>query len=239
LARQGADIVLHHLGDEQGAESLAAEAKTLGRQVEILEADFREPGAVGALVSAASAAGTIDILIANAAMEQRTAWNDIDDELLLSHFTVNFMSLIGLAKGLVPRMQKQGWGRVVALGSVLSARPRAETLVYASLKAAQLTAIRALAREVGEDGVTMNVIAPGAIETEATKARYAEADFRRAVTAKIPAGRPGCPEDCVGPVLMLCSDAGAYVTGASLPVDGGWSIGDAMGALPGSGGVPA
>ncbi|MDN3722041.1 SDR family oxidoreductase [Roseibium salinum] len=55
----------------------------------------------------------------------------------------------------------------------------------------------------------------------------------KAVVAKIPAGRQGRPDDCVGPVLMLCSEAGAYVTGANIPVDGGWTIGDAPGALPG------
>jgi gluconate 5-dehydrogenase len=132
-----------------------------------------------------------------------------------------------LMRRLVPIMAERGWGRVVAIGSVLARLPRAETLAYASIKAAQLTAIRAIGREVATRGVTMNVISPGAIETEGNAVRYADADFRRQVTAKIPAGRPGRPADCVGPVLMLCSSAGEYVTGADIPVDGGWTIGDA------------
>jgi gluconate 5-dehydrogenase len=113
------------------------------------------------------------------------------------------------------------------------ARPRAETVAYAAIKSAQLTAVRAIAREVAASGVTMNVISPGAIETERMADRYADATFRRAVVAKIPAGRPGRPEDCVGPAIFLCSDEAAYLTGVDIPVDGGWTIGDAPGALPG------
>jgi gluconate 5-dehydrogenase len=86
---------------------------------------------------------------------------------------------------------------------------------------------------VAARNVTMNVISPGAIETERTSGRYADPAFRRAVVAKIPAGRPGRPEDCVGPAIFLCSDEAAYLTGIDMPVDGGWSTGDAPGPLPG------
>jgi NAD(P)-dependent dehydrogenase (short-subunit alcohol dehydrogenase family) len=79
----------------------------------------------------------------------------------------------------------------------------------------------------------MNVISPGAIETERMADRYAGASFRRAVAAKIPVGRPGRPEDCVGPAIFLCSNEAAYLTGVDIPVDGGWTIGDAPGSLPG------
>jgi gluconate 5-dehydrogenase len=115
----------------------------------------------------------------------------------------------------------------------MAARPRAETVAYAAFKSAQLTAIRAIAREVARRGVTMNVISPGAIETERMADRYADASFRRAVAAKIPVGRPGRPEDCVGPAIFLCSNEAAYLTGVDIPVDGGWTIGDAPGSLPG------
>ena len=86
--------------------------------------------------------------------------------------------------------------------------------------------------EVAGAGVTMNIVSPGAIEIETNAARYADPAFRRAVVARIPAGRPGLPEDVAGAVLFLCSNAASYVTGADIPVNGGWTIGDAPGSLP-------
>src|SRR5690606_37787134 len=109
-------------------------------------------------------------------------------------------------------------------GSVMAARPRAETVAYAAMKSAQFTAIRAIARDVAPRGVTMNVVSPGAIQIDKNAARYADPAFRGVVTAKIPVGRAGRPDDLVGAVLFLCSDAAAYVTGVNIPVDGGWTI---------------
>lgn len=227
LTESGADIVLHHCGDEEGASEVCGAVEKMGRSAAHLEADFSTPGNVEALAEAALRDGPIDILIANAAIERRRPWPEIGPSDIEAHLSVNFTSLFLLARALVPPMAERGWGRVVAIGSVLATRPRAETVIYASLKSAQLTAIRALARDVGSRGVTMNVVSPGAIETERNAELYADAAFRRAVEAKIPVGRAGRPEDCVGPVLLLCSEAGAYITGANIPVDGGWSIGDA------------
>lgn len=233
LAAAGADLVLHHLGDAAGADSLAGEVAGLGRRATVIEADFTRAGAAETLADTAAARhGAVDILVANAAVELRGAWETLNQGHVDAHVAVNFAALLALTRRLVPPMAARGWGRVVAIGSVMAARPRAETVVYAALKSAQLTAIRAIGREVAGRGVTMNVVSPGAIETERTAARYADPAFRRAVVAKIPAGRPGRPEDCVAPVLMLCSDAGGYITGADIPVDGGWTIGDAPGGLP-------
>lgn len=224
LAGAGAQVVLHHLGNAAGArETLDAETH---------EADFTRDGAAEALARAVLAGGPVDILIANAAIERRGPWQSVSARDLSDHLAANLGALLSLCQQLVPPMAARGWGRVVAVGSVMAARPRAETLPYAALKSAQTTALRALAREVAAEGVTLNAIAPGAIETERTAARYADPAFRAAVTAKIPARRPGTPQDCVAPVLMLCSEGAGYITGAEIPVDGGWTAGDAPGMLP-------
>lgn len=234
LARQGADVAAHGHGDRSGLKAVCAEIDALGRAAQGFEADFLDPAAPAALVEAVTREfGPVDILIANAAIEHRTPWQDMTGDHLMRHVTANFASLLALCRGLVPAMAARGWGRVVATGSVMAARPRAETVAYAAVKAAQLTAVRAIARDVAGRGVTMNVISPGAIETERNAGRYADASFRRAVAAKIPAGRPGRPEDCVGPAIFLCSNEAAYLTGVDIPVDGGWTIGDAPGVLPG------
>lgn len=234
LAGQGADLVLHHFAGAHAANRLAGEVQGLGRKAAVVEADFLDADGVGSFAGRVAADhGPIDILVACAAVERRQPWAETTPRHVEAHVAANFTALITLAAVLVPPMAERGWGRVVAIGSVMAARPRSETVAYAATKAAQLTAVRAIARDVAARGVTMNVVAPGAIETEHTAERYSEPAFRRAVTAKIPAGRPGLPGDVVGPVLFLCSDAAAYVTGALIPVDGGWTIGDAPGALPG------
>lgn len=231
LAEHGAKLVLHHFGDADGA---AETASRIVGDTAVLEADFTDTQEAAAFAGdVAGNYGPIDILIANAAIERRLPWQDTSPAHVEAHVAANFTSLLTLVRALIPPMAERGWGRVVATGSVMATRPRAETIVYASIKAAQLVAIRALGREVASRGVTMNVVSPGAIETEATASRYADDAFRRAVVAKIPAGRQGRADDLVGAFVFLCSDAASYITGANIPVDGGWTIGDAPGALPG------
>lgn len=229
LARSGVDIIVHHLGDPLGAQDVVDEILAFGRQAELFELDFDD---VSALTSAAETLNTdtrsINILILNAAVETRADWTLLNAAAIDRHVRVNFTASILLAQALVPAMARRGWGRIVALGSILEARPRSETLVYASLKSAQLTAMRAIARTVGTDGVTVNVVSPGSILTERSRAALSDDGVRQSVERKIPMGRIGTAEDCVAPVLMLCSDAGGYITGANIPVDGGWHIGDAM-----------
>lgn len=231
LGRAGADVIVHHHGDKAGALNTRETLAEAGRRATVLAADFLADGAE-TLAEAALAEGPVDILIANAAIEVRVPWQEADRAHIDRHVAANFASLLALAGRLVPPMAARGFGRVVAIGSVLAARPRAETVVYAAMKSAQLTAVRALCREVAGQGVTMNVVSPGAIETDATAARYADPVFRAAVSAKIPAARPGLPEDVAGIVTFLASDAAAYITGADIPVDGGWSAGDAPIPLP-------
>lgn len=224
LAEHGASLVLHHYNDETAAQSLA---QSLDGSVPVLEADFTKIGAAARFADEALQHGDIDILIWNAAIERRGAWEDVSQPTIADHVAANFAALLTVAQRLVPPMAGRGWGRVVATGSIMATRPRSETVVYAALKSAQLTTIRAIGREVASAGVTMNVVSPGAIEIEANAHRYAEPQFRDAVSAKIPAGRPGKPADLVGTYVFLCSEAAAYVTGADIPVNGGWSIGDA------------
>jgi 2-deoxy-D-gluconate 3-dehydrogenase len=227
LADLGAELILHRRSDAKAS----GDERALFETCPVLLADFLDQNGAAKLAEAALALGPVDILIANAAMEQRQPWQDLDPAFIDRHVSANFTSMLMLMAALVPPMEQRKWGRVIAIGSIMATRPRAETVVYASLKSAQLTAVRSIARDVASNGVTVNVVSPGAIETGHSAALYAQSDFRQAVTTKIPMGRPGTPEDCVAPVTMLCCDGASYITGVDIPVNGGWDIGDAPGNL--------
>jgi NAD(P)-dependent dehydrogenase (short-subunit alcohol dehydrogenase family) len=235
IAELGADLILHHFDAGEGTEALASSLRAMGCDTQVVEADFLNVESVAPFATTLLGDhGPIDIIVSCTAVERRKPWSQVRAADFHEHLAAGVTALISLCSVLVPPMCERGWGRVVAIGTVLSDRPRAETIPYAAAKSAQFTAIRAMARDVGPHGVTMNVVSPGAIETQRMINRYADPGFRQTVTAKIPMGRPGRPDDVVGPVLMLCSDAGGYVTGVNIPVDGGWTTGDAPGGLPGA-----
>ncbi|MDP3749383.1 MAG: SDR family oxidoreductase [Phenylobacterium sp.] len=224
LAAQGADVAIHgRRGD--GGEEVAAEARALGARAEVLMADLGDPDACLALAQGAIAAfGAIDGLVLNASMEIRQDWMaatpaDIDLQL-----AVNLRSTLLLCQALTPPMMARGWGRVISIGSIQEVRPNPACLVYAASKAAQANVVANLARQLGPHGVTVNNLAPGAIATDRNAAVLADPAYRRKVEDQIPVGRVGDPIDCVGACVLLASEAGGYINGATLRVDGGWSL---------------
>jgi NAD(P)-dependent dehydrogenase (short-subunit alcohol dehydrogenase family) len=111
---------------------------------------------------------------------------------------------------------------VLLVGSIQSVKPNPMLTVYAALKAASVNLAKNLARQLASDGITANVMSPGAIATDRNAAVLADPAYRARVEQQIPLGRIGEPDDCVGAALLLCSDAGRYITGSELFVDGGW-----------------
>jgi glucose 1-dehydrogenase len=137
---------------------------------------------------------------------------------------VNLDATRRLVAALTPGMVERGWGRVLAIGSVQEVKEHPLLLIYAGLKAAQTSMMRNLARQLGPRGVTCNTLAPGVIETERNRAVLADETYRAAVLNRIPLGHLGAPEHCVGAALLLCSEAGRYITGERLLVDGGMHL---------------
>lgn len=224
LAEAGATVAVHYVGRREAAEATAAAIRAEGGTAEAFQADLADEAATRALVDAVTARlGPPDILVLNASAEHRHAWDampaaDFDEEV-----AVNLRTPLALMAATRPAMSRRGWGRILLIGSVQSARPNPRLAVYAALKSASVNLARNLAAQLGPEGITVNVLSPGAIATERNEAVLADAAYRQRVEARIPLGRVGTPEDCVGAALLLCSDAGGYITGSELYVDGGWN----------------
>ena len=222
LAGVGARLAVHHAGTTEEAGDAGAVVKEIeqgGGTARAFGQDFAEDGAGRRLVDAVTAWSPIDILVLNASIELHEPYETISRERFDRQMAVNLRSPLELLQGLVPAMAERGWGRVLTIGSVQQERPHPRMLVYAGAKAAQLNWAWNLARQVGGRGVTVNNLAPGAILTARNRAQMATEGA--ALVERIPAGRLGQPDDLVGAALLLCSDAGAYINGANLYVDGG------------------
>jgi NAD(P)-dependent dehydrogenase (short-subunit alcohol dehydrogenase family) len=168
--------------------------------------------------------GDIDILILNASIQYRRAWDEIADEEFDRQMTVNFKSSLKLIQKYVPYMQKQKWGRIVTVGSVQQAKPHKDMLVYAASKAAQHNMVMNLAKQLAPFNITVNNVAPGVIETPRNFEALADEEYAKMVLAGIPCGHTGEAKDCAGIMLLLCSDGGKYITGENIFIDGGMKL---------------
>lgn len=166
--------------------------------------------------------GAVDVLVLNASVQFKQKWQDISDAEIQKQLNVNIISSLKLMQIYYPEMKENGFGRIITIGSVNQHRQHSELSFYAATKCAVMSLVKNIAKEVAPFGVTVNNVAPGAIDTP----RNANVDeaLRRKVAGQIPVGRFGKPEECAGIVAYLASEDGVYVTGADIRVDGGMSL---------------
>jgi NAD(P)-dependent dehydrogenase (short-subunit alcohol dehydrogenase family) len=225
LAEQGAAVAIHCAGNIDQAEQVAAEIVAHGGSATALQADLAQADAPGRLYAQASKQlGRIDILALNASIQARQPWQEITRDAFDLQIQVNVRAGLELMQYALPAMIARGWGRILTIGSVQQWRPHPAMPVYAATKSAQVSMVRNLALQVAGSGVTINNLAPGVIRTDRNSVALNDPDYHAQVLAQIPARRIGEAGECVGAALLLCSDAGSYITGADLPVDGGMHL---------------
>lgn len=221
LAEDGFEVILHCAGNVAKAQEAKAQIEEMGGTARILQADLCDLNATRAL---AEQAGPVDVLVLNASLQIRKPWQEITQEEYAQQMTCNFASSLLLIQAFAPAMQKNGWGRIVTIGSVQESKPHPDMLVYSASKAAQTNMMQSLALQLAGDGITVNNIAPGVIYTDRNTEALSDPEYAQKVMDSIPVGFYGKPEDCAGMVRLLCSDAGRYVTGQSIYIDGGKSV---------------
>ena len=231
LARAGADLVItaRHKDD---LREFQREIEGLGRRALPLDLDVRDQGSITRMAEAALAGyGTIDVLVNNAGCNIRKPalevtwedWNTILDTNLRGSFFV--------AQAIGRHMVKRGYGRIINIGSVTSVAGYAGLGPYGASRGGIKQLTMSLADDWGPHGVTVNCLAPGWFKTAQNARMYEDEEWVAMLKERIPMRRPGQADDLEGAVVFLASEESRYVTGQTLLVDGGISVG-AVRALP-------
>lgn len=230
FAEAGADIAVHFapaadaaFHEPDAAQATVGEIRALGRRACAIAADFEQAGEARRTVEDAyEALGSVDVLVVCASIQYRTPFLDVTSDQIARQIQINFTATIELLQAAIPGMRARKWGRVLTIGSINETRPEPELAVYAALKSAQYNLAINLARDCAADNVTVNNLSPGLIATERNRWRRQDAavwsDIQRRAN---PMARAGAPDEIASGALLLCSEAGSFITGADLQIDGG------------------
>jgi NAD(P)-dependent dehydrogenase (short-subunit alcohol dehydrogenase family) len=223
FAASGAVAVIAERNGERG-EVVAAEIATAGGKACAITTDVADPASLENMISIVEQAyARIDILINNAAIFSTLDMRPFEQIPLEEWEAVLKVNVTGpflCCRAVLPAMRRAQWGRIINMASGAVTLGRPNYLHYITSKAALVGMTRSMARELGRDGITVNAILPGATSTEIERKTVTPEQKERIVAMQcIP--RPEVPEDLVGSVLFLASDASAFLTGQALTVDGG------------------
>ena len=226
LAQEGADVVVNYNSDPQGAEEALLEIRALGRQGASIKANLGDVGDVRRLVTEGAAAlGGLDVLVNNAGIEKRAPFWEATEREFDAVLDVNLKGVFFATQAFVRHCRAAGRpGKVINVSSVHEEMAFPNFAAYCASKGGVRMLTRTLAVELGPLGVTINSIAPGAIETPINARLLNDPAKLASLVGQIPLGRLGRPADVAGLAAFLASNDSGYVTGTTYFVDGGLSV---------------
>jgi NAD(P)-dependent dehydrogenase (short-subunit alcohol dehydrogenase family) len=221
FASAGCAVAIQDI-DESAAREAAKKINSEGGRAIALDGDMSDPAVAAALPQkVVDELGALHVLVNNASIQSNIPWPDMTVSAMDRELRADLLVPIVLCQKCVPFMRQQKWGRILNIGSIQQKQGNAGMLSYSLSKAALEKLTMALANKLAREQITVNLIAPGYFETLRNEKDVAKFDR---IAQNIPIGRIGEPRDCGGIALVLCSDAGAYITGQSIYVDGGLSV---------------
>ena len=219
FATAGASVVVSDINAD-AANHVVDEIQQLGGQAFACRCDITSEQELSALADfAVTKLGKVDILVNNAGITRDNLLMRMKDDEWNDIIETNLSSVFRLSKAVMRAMMKKRHGRIITIGSVVGTMGNGGQANYAAAKAGLIGFSKSLAREVASRGITVNVVAPGFIETDMTRAL--SDDQRAGILAQVPAGRLGGAQEIANAVAFLASDEAAYITGETLHVNGG------------------
>lgn len=221
FAEAGADLVISSRHEDELRAASAKIREGNSCRVEYLVADMSHRPDVQRLADFALAKmGKVDILVNNAGSNVPQAIDKIQDADWDRIIELNLTSCMALTRALVPQMKARRWGRVIHISSIMGLASKEARNVYSATKSGLIGLARASSQDLGEFGITVNCIAPGPFLTDLPGTLLTDEE-KRGFAKRTALGRWGEPRELAGPALLLASDAGSYITGTALVVDGG------------------
>lgn len=223
FAKNGYNVVLNYFKSEEKAKEVSKEIESLGARVLLSKADVSDPAQVQTMVEEAiKVFGNVDVLVNNAGISISGLLIDMTNEQIQNLVSTNLVSQIVCAREVAKHMIGCQSGRIVNVSSIWGVVGGSDETVYSATKAGIIGFTKALAKELGLSNITVNAVAPGAIETDMMKCY--DAETKNQIAEETTLGRIGKPVDIAKAVLFLASDDASYITGQVLRVDGGWNI---------------
>ncbi len=224
LAEAGADVIISSRHENELQSALKEILHNTPRRGKYFVADMSRRDEVRRLAQQAlDAFGRIDILINNAGTNVPQAIDQIRDEDWDRVMELNMNSVMILTRALVPQMKSRKWGRIIHISSIMGFLSKERRNIYSVTKAGLLGLARASAIDLGQDGITVNCLAPGPFLTDLPASVLSKQE-QEAFAVRTALNRWADPKELVGPMLLLASDAGSYITGQSIIVDGGFMV---------------
>jgi len=222
LAEAGADIVINSRNGDELEAAMKEILKGTDQKGHAFIADLsKREETVQLAQDALKTMGRVDIIINNAGVNIPDPVEDIKDNDWNYILELNLSAPMVLVRELADQMKKRKWGRIINISSIFGLCTKEARGTYSATKAGLIGITRTMAQDLGPWNITANAIAPGPFSTPLTD-RLVQGDLRKYFDSMGVLGRWGKPHELTGPVLLLASDAGSYITGATLPVDGGW-----------------